>query len=501
MSTYEFYYDETEHSRKINYKTMSAENYYDNFVTMIVGWSSEKDEILQRHADFEEKYTDRKDRNGEIKSTMLQQKQFRHGFASLNKQNAQFVSDFLSLFDEESHIYFSVGSKIEYLVLQLFNGYRNCFLIDTDLMKYSITKALVMYRPQEIIKCLYESPEDFLEKLKSFFRDRIECNENNPKLKQRETRAFQEILLVLDDISQSPTIDWDYHMSFDGFKKYLGEKGIREYTLVIDKEGKEGEDSKTLKAAREVGLDNSDEANSMQYPGLRMADMMAGIISKLLKGLCDSLRYQSLDESTSKKVLGTGWFCLSEVQLELYKKLYRIICEWQPAWYKSYSGIYSDDLVAFNALLNFMNHFESVEQIRADIDMQGEYFNAFACEQLERYFEQRRFKLPVEPVIPFDEESYMNKRGGKVYFDSKKQPLLPLSGTSQTFEVLSVGVDQNFTPTVTVLKDGEPVCFRLPEELSEWACNVVGMALMGIRIFPANVTVSKVNGMYDAEIL
>lgn len=64
-------------------------------------------------------------------------------------------------------------------------------------------------------------------------------------------------------------------------------------------------------------------------------------------------------------------------------------CEWQPAWYKSYSGIYSDDLVVFNALLNFMNHFESVEQIRADKDMQGEYFNAFACEQLVRYFNLR----------------------------------------------------------------------------------------------------------------
>lgn len=358
-----------------------------------------------------------------------------------------------------------------------------------------------MYRPKEIIKCLYESPEDFLEQLKKFFRDRIKCNENNPKLKQAETRTFQEILLVLDDISESPELDWDYHMSFDGFKKYLGEKGIQNYTLLIDKEGKEEEESKTLKAAREVRLDNSDEADSTKYPGLRIADMMAGIISKLLKGLCDSLRYQSLDESTRKKILDKGWFCLNEVQLELYKKLYRIIYEWQPAWYKSYSGIYSDDLVVFNALLNFMNHFESVEQIHADIDMQGEYFNAFACEQLARYFEQRRSKLPVEPVIPFDEESYLTQRGGKVYFDSKKQPLLPLSGTSQTFEVLSVGVDQNFTPTVTVLMDGEPACFRLPEELSEWACNVVGMALMGIRIFPANVTISKTKGMYYAEIL
>lgn len=501
MSNYEFYYDETEHSRKINYKTVSAANYYDNFVTMIVGWSSEKNELLQRHASFEEKYADRKDRNGEIKSTIFQQKQFRHGFASLNKQNAQFVSDFLSLFDEDIHIYFSVASKIEYLVLQLFHGYRNRFLVDTDLMKYSITKALVMYRPKEIIKCLYESPEDFLEHLKKFFRDRINCNENNPQLKQAETRAFQEILLVLEDISESPELDWDYHMSFDGFKKYLGEKRIQYYTLVIDKEGKEEEESKTLKAAREVGLDNSVEADSTKYSGLRIADMMAGIISKLLKGLCDSLRYQSLDESTNKKILDTGWFSLNEVQLELYKKLYRIICEWQPAWYKSYSGIYSDDLVVFNSLLNFMNHFESVEHIHADIDMHGEYFNAFACEQLARYFEQRSFKLPIDPVVPFDEDSYLNQQGGKVYFDSRKQPLLPLSGTSQTFEVLSVGVDQNFTPTVTVLKDGETVCFRLPDELREWACSVVGMVLMGIKLFPTKVTFSKSKGQYIADIL
>lgn len=152
MSEYIFFYDESEHSRKINYNTVSATNYYDNFVTMIVGWSTENDEILQRYMTFEAKYGDRKDRNGEIKSTTFQQKQFKHGFASLNKQNAQFVGDFLSLFDKNIHMYFSVASKIEYLVLQLFQRYRNNFLIDADMMKYSITKALVMYRPQEIIK-------------------------------------------------------------------------------------------------------------------------------------------------------------------------------------------------------------------------------------------------------------------------------------------------------------------------------------------------------------
>ena len=43
---YIFFYDETEHSRKINYETVTANNYYDNFITGIVGWKAEEDECI-----------------------------------------------------------------------------------------------------------------------------------------------------------------------------------------------------------------------------------------------------------------------------------------------------------------------------------------------------------------------------------------------------------------------------------------------------------------------
>ena len=72
---------------------------------------------------------------------------------------------------------------------------------------------------------------------------------------------------------------------------------------------------------------------------------------------------------------------------------------------------------------------------------------------------------------------------------------------SQTFEVLSVGVDQKFTPIVTILKDGKSECFRLPDELSEWASSVVGMASMGINFFPAKVAFSNIDGRYYVDIL
>ena len=69
MDTYKFYYDESEHSRKINYSTVTAPNYYDNFVTVIVGWLNEEEkDVFKKYEDFENKYADHKDRNGELKS-------------------------------------------------------------------------------------------------------------------------------------------------------------------------------------------------------------------------------------------------------------------------------------------------------------------------------------------------------------------------------------------------------------------------------------------------
>ena len=307
MDTYKFYYDESEHSRKINYKTVTAPNYYDNFVTVVVGWAKEKEkEVFKKYEDFENKYADRKDRNGELKSTTLKQKKLECGFASLDKANTQFIMDFLSIFDESTKFYFFVASKIEYLVLQLFRGYQNNFIIDADAIKYSITKALVVYRPQNVIQSIYDdNSKEFVEELKRFFRERIECNRSNMSLKEQENEAFENILYILDDISAIPELQWDYRMPFSGVAKYLREEQIKNYALILDKEGEQNEASRTMPAACEEGLSNVTEGNSKESCGLRMADMMAGIISKLLKALCDELHYHSIAEGTEKKLIST----------------------------------------------------------------------------------------------------------------------------------------------------------------------------------------------------
>ena len=44
-----------------------------------------------------------------------------------------------------------------------------------------------------------------------------------------------------------------------------------------------------------------------------------------------------------------------------------------------------------------MAHFEDSEQIiNEKLEMQGEYFNGYVCQQLSDYFNRRRNKLPID---------------------------------------------------------------------------------------------------------
>ena len=53
MANIKFYYDETEHSRSLNLKTITADEFYDGFVTTIVGWDKARElELEKRYRAF-----------------------------------------------------------------------------------------------------------------------------------------------------------------------------------------------------------------------------------------------------------------------------------------------------------------------------------------------------------------------------------------------------------------------------------------------------------------
>ena len=102
---YNFYYDESEHSRIINLSTITGKTYYDNFLTVIVGWdSSKEDAIRHKYLAFEEKYAERK-KKGELKSNTFKSDQFSNGFASFNKHNVEMMNDLFSIIDDDFFIY------------------------------------------------------------------------------------------------------------------------------------------------------------------------------------------------------------------------------------------------------------------------------------------------------------------------------------------------------------------------------------------------------------
>lgn len=493
MRKYHFYYDETEHSRKINRRTVTAENYYDGFVTAVVGWEEQyEDEIEERYRRFEEKHSKRMI-GDEIKSTTIKQSQLKKGFASLSRDTAAFIDDFLDVFDEKTLIYVSTFSKMEYMINQLFVKYRNFPGVNMNLLRYSITKAIIVYRPDEVISSLYGTPGKFLQSLKIFLRSRIVDDQSNAELKSTEIAQFKAILFLLDNVAEVRSFDWDYRNSLTGLQLFLQEEEVRDYSLVIDR------DARTAASARALGLENVSEGESTEVFALRIADMLAGIVAKLMKALAKALRYESVTEETKKKLLDAQWFSLSEERLALYKKLHKVVMQVNNAWYKVYSGVYADDLVCFTTFLSFVNKFASADEMKQNLDMMPEYFNAAACSELVRHY-SKFSGTAFDVSIGDDRESIYCDWGDVVEcIDEDDLPLLRVSEGERTCRVLSVGVtgDRAFA---VIIEEGKEKRYCLPDNLFGWAETLELLAVSGVDIFPESVTFTVVAGGLAADI-
>ena len=122
--------------------------------------------------------------------------------------------------------------------------------------------------------------------------------------------------------------------------------------------------------------------------------------------------------------------------------------------------------------------------------MQGEYFNAYACEALAEDYRRKQNKLPIDPVTSVNLKTgyFFNQRGAKVYMDTQKQPMISIPDGGIKYRVLSVGTDKNMLPLITV-------------QLSEWAFTMVVVATMGQNLFPSEVVFLKRENNYYADII
>lgn len=255
--------------------------------------------MAARYSVFENKYLSPGAK--ELKSTVLKKSHFKYGFKSLSQNNARLINDFLDMLDDDIYVYCAFSSKAEWLVDKLFSQYQNNHWFNADSLRYSLAKLLVQYRPIEVVESLYRSPDDLLFALRGFLRKRIELDKANLELKHTEINQCQLLLNVIYCVEPLENYEWEYHSALSGFALYLSEHNeVENYRLVIDRE------ENTRIAAEQLGFSGVRQADSTECFGIRMADMLVGIVAKLMKAIRVEQTYQSQEDELKRSSLITS---------------------------------------------------------------------------------------------------------------------------------------------------------------------------------------------------
>ena len=481
MPNYAFYYDESQHSRLLNLKTITADEFYDGFVVAIVGWNVHREQDLAaKYSEFENKYLSPNAK--ELKSTVLKKSHLKYGFKSLSSNNARLISDFLDLFDEDIYVYCAFSSKAEWLIDKLFSQYQNNPCFNADSLKYSLAKLLVQYRPIEVVESLYRSPDDLLNALRDFLRKRIELDKTNLELKHTEIDQCQLLLNVFDCAEPLENYEWEYHSTLSGFALYLSEHNeVDNYSLVIDRE------EKTRVAAEQLGFSEVRQADSTGCFGIRMSDMLVGIVAKLMKAIRDEQTYQSQEDELKKKLFDIEWFKLNDERLALYKKLRRVLIQYDQCWYKLYASGYSDDLVVLLSLLNYLNSFENASQLREVGENISEYFNTSCCVSLSEHFRA----MDDDPLWVSHSSDPSNLF----------RPRLRITDQPRIYTVLKVMFAKDGAPMALISDNGHETARLLPASLVNWAEDVLSYAALFDSFFPAKVAFQYSEGRFRADFL
>ena len=500
IDKYYFFYDESEHSRSITKETITADNFSNDFIAAIIGYKDENSKSVEsKYQRIESKYKTYYSVD-ELKSSIIKKAKYVNGFRTFKDKDIEFIYVFLSfLFDNKLELYITVQNKIEYVVNQLLSSYKNSLLVDADVLRYSVTKIINLYKPEKVIESIYANDGSFITKLRDFLNLLLKQNQKNNS-KKSENEAIKQMLIILDDYEDNFIINWDYRTSFEGFKLFAQEKNIKNYTLIIDKEG----NGKTLNAAIQESISNASEQDSKNTIGIRITDIIAGIVSRFIISINNALAYKNMQDGSNLKFLDDKWFLIDEKRFECYKLLKKVIVDLNSTWYKTYCTNYSDNFLYFICLINYFDSYDSFDKYqKISIDDHKYKVNGGALIALKERHILLQNKLPIDSINKDFENSdfYYNQRGAKCFYDYRKREVLSISKTGSRYEILSVGFFGKMEKGCTTINDnGTPVCYLLPDDLMEWAITCVSFANKGERLFPSFVTFTYHNGRNYADI-
>ncbi len=489
------YYDESEHSRMINQRTLESQNYYDNFIGSYIKVSDKNLlDFEKAYSSFEKKYEQRSG-GGELKSTTIKNKQLKFGFASSNKDTLIFISDFLDVIkNTNTEVLVTLTSKIDYLANQILVNYKNSIMMDADAIRYTFAKSIDQYKPADVIEAIENQDDSLIEKLITFYEELIEKNKENLTLKEKENAAFEQLLVILFDVNTDIKLQWEYDTTFECVNKLMIPNQDTNL-LVLDEEGT----GRSIESALRAGIKNVIEDNSMNLLGLRCADMMAGVITKLLKAIHNDINDFSYYEKMERKTLSANYFDLNQEQYQLYMKLARLSTGKKINLIAT--GFFKDSLLELETLLNYISSYTTFSEFQKKDKSEHEYlFDIALMNAIGRYLEMMHNKLPFTEV-DLSKEFFIGNSGQKIYKDINKHQYLDLTQEKQTYYVLNVGITNEGQPTITVKVNECIECFRLPNQMSDWVLTCIGFANAGNNLFPSNTLFTKINDEIFVDVL
>ena len=209
---------------------------------------------------------------------------------------------------------------------------------------------------------------------------------------------------------------------------------------------------------------------------------------KLLKAIRAELTYRSKNDELKKNLFDEKWFELDNARLELYKQLRRVLILFDSCWYKTYGGVYSDDLVVLISLLNYLGNFEDADTLRANLDIHAEAFNAYCCTDLALHFDKLKAEVPWRDAPNANSENLF-------------RPRLRLADEPIVHNVVKVMFAEDGAPMAVVRESGKDTAYVLPDDLVGWVSMLVSNEGLADLVLPCDVRFQVVNGRCCADML
>ena len=412
METYTFYFDESFHDRKIrvdekgNINTL-REDALDNYIGVF--WGCPNSELLCNRKIIQKFEVRQKARYGlaadqELKSTVISKRNFKYGVRSFNKLTMMFYRELFEMLDVVSPVLqINMVSKMEFYLRLAFKGlhYRGHGELLEKSFYYSLTKFVLTYHNEELVKALYNvhdynSMAEFKKKLQYNLERVIEATMGIER-KKREILAYQNISHVLknSEIDELPEKEYEfqYFINFEGLCNLLEEKhiGMECVSIVID------EEQNTYAAAQNFVFQNVRCGKSDEIIELRLSDWIASFIGRMIYGFYHDEGVEEdvvtdinkIEENNleSKRILSQNWFEIDEDQFNLYHLFYNVLIIGHTEYWTAMTTSYGDQCSVFYTLIRYFSGYIDYEKYgKVEAKLHSEYFNSTCCIELERSY-------------------------------------------------------------------------------------------------------------------